>query len=459
MKFRPKLALTSMFLLLGVSFTPQAAYASDPCDPRLQGWTHNASCGEFVEFYSRYGGATNAISDWEVDVGSEAARIDLHVQIVAPFGLAGSALMCGDLTPEQSLFRSGISFGPGQEVVFSNQQMVFGYEIEGSDPSTIRSYFQVDGVSLPFPIVVTNYQVSGAEVAFELEGHLVIPKGTEPFEGRCDEAHHSSYTFAGLYSGGPEGQYPFNVLRTPPGPNQGNTSITPSTSPSSTPFRDSNPWSNLFASPSPSAGSQNPTVVRFPEAVLGSSKMYVNGQEVQLESKKSSETELEAKTNDGIRIVISIPNSSSASESNSGKPGALALIRGIASRIRASGFAPNSLITLWLFSTPTKLSEVATDANGEIDIEFTLPETIETGDHNLQVSGVHIDGSERDLVMGVSVVEENISAQITSKAESGPPEQNQTVFWALGSLLLAGLIAALVAIGRRAKVTKRTPKP
>jgi hypothetical protein len=444
-----------MFILLGASITPQAAYASDPCDQRLQGWTYNADCGESVEFYSRYGGATNAISDWQVDVGSEEVRIDLHVQIVAPFGLAGSALMCGDLTPNQSLFKSaGISFGTGEAVTFSNRQTVFGYEIEGSDPSTIRSYFQVNGVSLPFPVVVREFTVAGAEVAFELEGHVVIPKGTAPFNGRCNEAHHSAYTFAGLYSGGPEGEYPFNVLR---------TSITPSSTPSPTPspesWRNSNPWSNLFASPSPSLGSQTPGVVRFPEAVAGDTKMYVNGQEVKLVTKKSSESEIQASTEDGISVVISTTANSSASSSNSRNPGALALTRGKASRIRASGFAPNSRITLWLFSTPTKLSEVSTDAKGEIDIEFTLPDSIETGDHNLQVSGEHIDGSSRDLVLGVSVVEEENGAQNSSKAESGPQDQNQTVLWALGALLLAGLIVAAVVISRRTKVTKRISKP
>jgi hypothetical protein len=136
----------------------------------------------------------------------------------------------------------------------------------------------------------------------------------------------------------------------------------------------------------------------------------------------------------------------------------LSLIRGLASRIRATGFAPNSLITLWLFSTPTKLSEVMTDANGEINLEFTLPDTIATGEHNLQVSGEHSDGSKRDLVMGVSVVEEKVGVQKTSKAESGPQDQNQLVFWVLGALLLAGLSVAAVVIGRRIKVTKRNPK-
>jgi hypothetical protein len=187
--------------------------------------------------------------------------------------------------------------------------------------------------------------------------------------------------------------------------------------------------------------------------------MYVNGQEVQLESKKSSETELEAKSEDGISIVISTPNTPSVSSNSSVKSSALALIRGIASRIRASGFAPNSLITLWLFSTPTKLSEVVSDANGEIDLEFTLPETIEAGDHNLQVSGKHIDGSSRDLVIGVSVVEETISAQDSSKSEPEPQVQNLTVFWALGALLLAGLIATSVVFARKTRVVKRTSKP
>lgn len=448
MKFRPNIALTSMFILLGVSITPQAAYSSDPCDHRLQGWTYNADCGEAVDFYTRYAfGDTNIISASQVDVGSRDARIDFHLQIVAPYGLSGSALMCGDLTEQQT-------FWNGQPIVFSSQQTVFGFEIQGSDPSTIRSYFQAGGVSLPFPIVVREFEVPGKEVAFELEGHVVIPKGTAPFQGRCDEFHHGSLTFDGRYSGGPEGSMPFNVLRTASAGNQGNTSATPSP----TPFRESTLYGpNLFASPAPSGQASGP--VRFPEAVAGDTKMYVNGQEVKLVTKKSSESEIQASTEDGISVVISTTANSSASSSNSRNPGALALTRGIASRIRASGFAPNSRITLWLFSTPTKLSEVSTDAKGEIDIEFTLPDTIETGDHNLQVSGEHIDGSSRDLVLGVSVVEEENGAQNSSKAESGPQDQNQTVLWALGALLLAGLIVAAVVISRRTKVTKRISKP
>jgi hypothetical protein len=449
MKFRPNIALTSIFILLGVGVTPQAAYGSDPCDQRLQGWTYNADCGEVVEFYTKYASSsTDTISTTQVDVGSQDARIDFHLQIVAPYGLYGSAIMCGEITEQQ---RS--SFWAGEPFVFSGQQTAFGFEIFGSDPSTVRSYFRADGVSLAFPIVIREFEVPGAEVAFELEGHIIMPKGTAPFQGRCQGFHHGSLTFEGRYSGGPEGELAFNVLRTPPETNQGTTSTTPSPQT----FRDdSNPWSNLFASPAPVGQASGP--VRFPEAVAGDTKMYVNGQQVKLVTKKSSESEIQASTEDGISVVISTTANSSASSSNSRNPGALALTRGVASRIRASGFAPNSRITLWLFSTPTKLSEVRTDAMGEIDIEFTLPDSIETGDHNLQVSGEHIDGSSRDLVLGVSVVEEENGDQNSSKAESGPQDQNQTVLWALGALLLAGLIVAAVVIGRRTKVTKRIPK-
>jgi hypothetical protein len=237
---------------------------------------------------------------------------------------------------------------------------------------------------------------------------------------------------------------PFNVLRTSPVANQGNTSTTPSP----TPFRESTLYGpNLFASPAPSGQASGP--VRFPEAVAGATKMYVNGKEVKLDTKKSSESELEATTEDGISVVISSSNNSRGTSSNSNNRGALALTRGTSSQIRASGFAPNSPITLWLFSTPTKLSEVITDANGEINFEFSLPDTIEVGEHNLQVSGKHFDGSSRDLVIGVSVIEEEI----------GSKDQNQTAGWVLGALLVAALIASALVSGRRMKVIKRNPKP
>jgi len=457
MDIRPKIALTSILLLLGMSITPQAAFASDPCDPRLEGWTYSDACDEILSIFTRYASpSTDTFSTTQVDVGSSSARVDYHLQLVAPWGFSTIKAVCGNLTSDQWLWSD-------QPLVFSDRQTVFGLEITGGDLSTLRSYFQADGVTLSFPLVVREFQVAGAEVAFELEGHVVIPKGTTPFEGQCQGFTYGPMQHNGDGSGGAEGELPFNVISTTPSANSGNSAqSTPTPSATNDPTKIWGP--QLFASPSPttgsqiSAGPQTPSVARFPEAVLGTTKMYVNGQEVQVESKKSSETELEASTEDGISIVISSPNTPSAGSSNSGKPGALALIRGLASRIRASGFAPNSLITLWLFSTPTKLSEVMTDANGEINLEFTLPDTIATGEHNLQVSGEHSDGSKRDLVMGVSVVEEKVGVQKTSKAESGPQDQNQLVFWVLGALLLAGLSVAAVVIGRRIKVTKRNPK-
>jgi hypothetical protein len=212
---------------------------------------------------------------------------------------------------------------------------------------------------------------------------------------------------------------------------------------------------NLFASPAPSGEASSP--VRFPEAVAGATKMYVNGKEVKLDTKKSSESVLEAVTEDGISVVISKPTASSATSSDSNDSGALVLTLGTASQIRASGFAPNSPITLWLFSTPTKLSEVITDANGEINFEFTLPNTMEVGEHNLQVSGLHIDGSSRDLVIGVSVEKEDVIGVSVVKEDFGSQDQNQTAAWVIGALLVAALIASAVVGGRRIKVIKQPP--
>jgi hypothetical protein len=456
MKFRPSVAIASIFLLLGVGIAPQAAFASDSCDPRLEGWTYSSACDEILSIFTRYASpSTDTFSTSQVNVGSSSARVDYHLQLVAPWGFSTIKAVCGNLTSDQSIFSS-------QPLEFSDQQTVFGLEITGGDTSTLRSYFQADGVTLPFPLQLREFQVAGAEVAFELEGHVVIPKGTKPFEGSCQGFTYGPMQHNGDGSAGADGILPFNVISTTPSANSGSSEqSTPSPSATNDPTKFYGP--QLFGSPSPStssqtqSGSQTPAVIRFPEAILGSTKMYVNGQEVQLESKKSSETELEAKTEDGISIVISTPNAPSANI-GAAKTTALALIRGIASRIRASGFAPNSLISLWLFSTPTKLTEVTSDANGEIDLEFTLPETIEAGDHNLQVSGRHVDGSSRDLVIGVSVVEETLSYQDSPKAELESQDQTEPVAWAAGALLLAGLSVAVAVVGRKVKARKRNPK-
>ena len=86
--------------------------------------------------------------------------------------------------------------------------------------------------------------------------------------------------------------------------------------------------------------------------------------------------------------------------------GRVVLQAGTVLNVKVSGFAPNSIITLWLFSDPIPLGEFKVDANGEIDVAVALPEGVTLGEHTLQLNGVTANGELRTLNMSVVVTEE-----------------------------------------------------
>ena len=68
-----------------------------------------------------------------------------------------------------------------------------------------------------------------------------------------------------------------------------------------------------------------------------------------------------------------------------------------------SGFSPNSMVSLYLYSTPTKLGELPVSANGSYSGAALIPAGIETGSHTIQAIGYTPDGSTLALSVGVTV--------------------------------------------------------
>jgi hypothetical protein len=68
-----------------------------------------------------------------------------------------------------------------------------------------------------------------------------------------------------------------------------------------------------------------------------------------------------------------------------------------------SGFAPGSIVKVWLFSDPAEISEVIADASGNFLGEAQLPEGIPVGNHTVQLNGLTEDGQLRSVSLGVVV--------------------------------------------------------
>jgi outer membrane protein OmpA-like peptidoglycan-associated protein len=73
--------------------------------------------------------------------------------------------------------------------------------------------------------------------------------------------------------------------------------------------------------------------------------------------------------------------------------------------VEGTGFLPNSDVKLYLFSTPTYLGIVHTDADGNFSGTVEIPQEIEAGIHTLQANGFSDDGVIRSLSLGVSVTD------------------------------------------------------
>jgi hypothetical protein len=74
--------------------------------------------------------------------------------------------------------------------------------------------------------------------------------------------------------------------------------------------------------------------------------------------------------------------------------------------LRASGFAPNSAVTLWLFSQPYALGEFRADANGDVEFDVAVPAGFELGEHTVQLNGVSAEGELRTMNIAVVVTDQ-----------------------------------------------------
>ena len=140
---------------------------------------------------------------------------------------------------------------------------------------------------------------------------------------------------------------------------------------------------------------------QLPQVSAGASILLVEGVESTLRVQQTNVGTFRASTADGMTMDIEHSGTSSSSNSDLG----LSLTKGKPTRFSGSGFAPRSKVVVWLFSEPTKVGEIEADSNGNLEAIISVPAELEAGEHTLQISGQHPDGSTRALVIGVSLQE------------------------------------------------------
>lgn len=115
--------------------------------------------------------------------------------------------------------------------------------------------------------------------------------------------------------------------------------------------------------------------------------------------------------------------------------------------VSGEGFAPNTDVQVYLFSTATAVGSAPVNSTGAFSKNFAVPASIAAGLHTLQVVGLAPDGSVRVLDLGVRVVDAAASA--STLAKTGVDLGG--VLGAALLVLLAGL--AVTVLPRRRVVT------
>jgi hypothetical protein len=137
----------------------------------------------------------------------------------------------------------------------------------------------------------------------------------------------------------------------------------------------------------------------------------------------------------------SVPASDGALAVPSG-PGATGnVVKGQKVKLHGTGYQPNSLISVLVYSTPQVLTTVMTDSSGSFTVEVTVPAGLPDGHHTLVAAGVDPAGHTRYLTLGVTVTAGSAELAYTGASVLTP------ALAGLGALVLGG--GLLMASRRR----------
>lgn len=182
------------------------------------------------------------------------------------------------------------------------------------------------------------------------------------------------------------------------------------------------------------------TIPQAPNVEPGESSLSVNGEPVA--------TTLERKNN---QLIISSErmNAVISGRRADGSPavldadGNIRLETGDQLITEVSGFNPDSDVNVWVFSDPTKLGSVKVASTGRATSTFSVPASVESGQHGVVLSGVNPLGEKAEFSVGIIIGSEGGVGTVGKILIAVP-------------VLLAG-VAALTIPARRKRRTSAVP--
>jgi hypothetical protein len=140
----------------------------------------------------------------------------------------------------------------------------------------------------------------------------------------------------------------------------------------------------------------------LPELTPSESLAYENGSPVQIQLERTEQDNGYVLVGDGWQVALQAADSS-GSPLRIDDSGNIILNKDRFVQFSGSGFAPGSIVKVWLFSDPAEVSEVIADSSGNFLGEAQLPEGIPVGQHTVQLNGLSKDGQLRSVSLGVIV--------------------------------------------------------
>jgi hypothetical protein len=137
-----------------------------------------------------------------------------------------------------------------------------------------------------------------------------------------------------------------------------------------------------------------------------------------------------------IAAPASVPASNGALTVPGGGAGSGAtgeVVKGHDVKLHGTGYMPNSLVSVIIYSTPQVLTAVQTDASGSFDVTVTVPAGLANGHHTLVAAGVDPSGQTRYMNLAITVTAGKAELAYTGASIVGPG--------------IAGLLALVVGSG------------
>jgi hypothetical protein len=179
------------------------------------------------------------------------------------------------------------------------------------------------------------------------------------------------------------------------------------------------------------------TVPEIAEAAPGEAAILVGGEPVESTVTRSNDQLVIAAGDMSATISGVTADGAVAPLDNDGN---IRLSEGDQIQVEASGFAPNSDVEVWLFSTPTLLGTVTVNAQGAASAQFPLPRGAESGNHRVALNGKNVAGEDASFAVGIVIGSSTGGVSTTGKILIAIP------------IALAVLFALVIPARRRRKV-------